>query len=631
LHKNQLTRENPFLALTINHFKSKPVFMKTLIPMFLLTITWVADAHAQTSPKVLSTEVDNILRGSYTASSYPASTVITDPDVISAELVNRISADSLKADLFALNSFQNRNMFSDTNSTTRGIGAARRWVYNKFQQYSTANDNRLRVSYLQFTYAPGTYGCAAADNAVIDQHSDVLAVLPGSQTTNKSLIIVEGHMDSRNNDPCDITGSAAGIGDNATGTALVMELARILSKYTFRNTILFSVNTGEEQGLIGAKALANYLKGKGVLIKAVNNNDVSGGIFCGHTASAPGCPFYGNIDSTDLRIFSLGDINSANKQWARYIKLEYKEQVSSLVSVPTAIQIMELEDRTGRGGDHQAFTASSNNYTGVRFTQANEDGDGSNGGSYVDRQHNIRDSLGRDRNHDGVIDSLYVDVDYLARNTVINGNSLAMVALGPDTISMKPLPSVITANRVRVVLSPAGAPAYRVAIRSATNDWDSVYTITGKTVDTITVPYPTNTTFYISAAAVDANNTESQFSTEYTLSTQLVVLNLEPDSTKPIPTDPDYYGIRLMPNRPNPFDESTLITISSGTDQFADRTWLQFSSLDGRIIDRIPVNLRKGVNQVVYNHGFGVAGIYICSLVIDGLPVQSTKMIFQNR
>ena len=602
--------------------------MRTLLPLFLLTITCAGKTYAQTSPKVVNVTIDNILQGSYTPSAYAASTVITDPDVISAGLVNSISADSLKADLFALNSFQNRNMFSDTNSTTRGIGAARRWVYNSFLRYSAANNNRLQVSYLQFTYDPSTYGCSAP--AVISTHSDVLAVLPGTQQ-HESIIIVEGHMDSRNVDNCDIIGNAFGIGDNATGTALVMELARVLSKYTFRSTIVFSVNTGEEQGLIGAKALANYLKSKGVLIKAVNNNDVSGGIFCGHTASAPGCPFYGNIDSTDLRIFSKGDINSPNKQWARYIKLQYKEQVSSLVTVPTDIQIMELEDRTGRGGDHQAFTASPNNYTGVRFTQANEDGDASNSPGYKDRQHNIRDSLGRDRNNDGVIDTLYVDPNYLARNAVVNGTSLAMVGLGPDTISMKPVPSVVTANRVRVVLSPAGAPGYRVAIRSATNDWDSVYTIMGKSVDTITVPYPTNSTFYISAAAMDINGTESQFSTEYTLNTQLVVLDLAPDTTKPVPTTPGYYGIQLMPNRPNPFDESTLITIASGTDLFADRTWLQFSSLDGRVLNRIPVPLRKGVNQVVYNHGFGVAGVYICSLVIDGLPVQSTKMVFKNR
>jgi len=217
-----------------------------------------------------------------------------------------------------------------------------------------------------------------------------MAVLPGSQTANPSLIIVEGHMDSRNADNCDVTGSAPGIGDNATGTALVMELARVLSKYTFRSTLVFVVLTGEEQGLIGSTALANYLDSKNVLIKAVNNNDVSGGVFCGHTASAPGCPFYGNIDSTDIRIFSLGTINSAYKQWARYVKLEYKEQLINQVSVPMDINIMQNEDRTGRGGDHQAF--STLGYTAVRFTQANEDGNGSTAGSYQDRQHNIRDS-----------------------------------------------------------------------------------------------------------------------------------------------------------------------------------------------------------------------------------------------
>jgi hypothetical protein len=457
----------------------------------------------------------------------------------------------------------------------------------------------------------------------------VLAVLPGSQVTNKSLIIIEGHMDSRNVSNCDVTGNAFGIGDNATGSALVIELARVLSKYTFRNTIVFMVNTGEEQGLIGAKAFANYLDNKNVLIKAVNNNDVSGGIFCGHTASAPGCPMYGAIDSTDLRIFSLGDINSPNKQWARYIKLEYKEQLSSLAAVPTNIQIMENEDRTGRGGDHQAFTALG--YTGVRFTQAYEDGDASNGPGYVDRQHNIRDSLGLDKNGDGIEDSLYVDVDYLARNALVNGNSLAMVALGPDTITMKG--AVITANRVRVQFTPAGQPAYRVAIRSATNDWDSVYTITGKSVDTITVPYHTGTTFYISAAAVDSKGTESQFSTEWTLSTQLVVLDLPPDTTappRPSPA-PGYAGIQLMPNKPNPFDESTMIAIQSGTDMFIARTEVAISDMAGHVLQRIKVPLTKGINQVVYNHGFNTSGIYICTLLIDGLPIQSTKMIFRNR
>ena len=87
----------------------------------------------------------------------------------------------------------------------------------------------------------------------------------------------------------------------------------------------------------------------------------------------------------------------------------------------------------------------------------------------------------------------------------------------------------------------------------------------------------------------------------------------------------------MLPNRPNPFDESTLITINSGTDLFANRTCLLFTDIDGRVISRIPVPLQKGVNQVVYNHGFGASGIYICTLLIDGQPAQSTEMIFGRR
>src|SRR5579864_7532106 len=134
--------------------------MKILFLVAALLLWAEAGVKAQTNMSVTSTEVKNILLGSYNVNSYAASTVINDPGVVAAGLLNDISADSLKADLFALNAFYNRNMFSDTTSNTTGIGATRRWIYNKFNQYSQANDNRLRPSYLKFTYAPSTYGCS---------------------------------------------------------------------------------------------------------------------------------------------------------------------------------------------------------------------------------------------------------------------------------------------------------------------------------------------------------------------------------------------------------------------------------------------------------------------------------------
>jgi len=136
--------------------------MKNYLPAILLTLTWAGGAYAQPSgAAVTSTEVNKIILGNYPAANYRAATVITDPATISAGLLNDISPDSLKAYLIMLNGFQNRNTFSDTNSTTFGIGAARRWVYNKFQQYSAANEARLRPAYLTFTYSPSSAGCGS--------------------------------------------------------------------------------------------------------------------------------------------------------------------------------------------------------------------------------------------------------------------------------------------------------------------------------------------------------------------------------------------------------------------------------------------------------------------------------------
>ena len=579
-------------------------------------------AHAQTGMTLTNSEVTSILKGSYNPAKYAAATAFNDPDTISSELVSRISTDSLKTLLVALRKFQNRNTGSDTVSTTRGIGAARRWAYNKFLQYSTSNAGRLKVSYFQFTQTI----CSKT------RHRNVVAVLPGSQVSDRSVILIEAHIDSRCENVCDISCNAFGADDDASGTALVMELARVLSRYTFKNTLVFSLNIGEEQGLNGSTAFASWCSSNGVKIKAVNNNDVSGGIFCGHTSSAPSCPAFGNIDSIGLRIFSSGGFNSLHKQWARYIKLEYQEQLGSLVNVFTDIRIMTPEDRTGRGGDHQPFRA--NGYTAVRLTEANEDGNAnSTAAGYVDRQHSIRDSLGRDISGDGIEDTMYVNLNYLARNALVNANSVAMAALSPDTARL--IASVINGNRVKVSLSSSTAqPSYRVAVRSATNDWDTIYTITGTTVDTISVPYGSNTNFFISAASVDANNVESLFSTEYSLTTRTVSgsasdRDIVTTAAAELAPPRSYKGVQLVQNRPNPSDEATTITVVSDTDVFTDRAFIRITTLDGRVLRNIKLPLKKGVNEVLYNHGYGVKGTYICSLVIDGLPVQSRKMIFK--
>ncbi|MEZ4980892.1 MAG: M28 family peptidase [Saprospiraceae bacterium] len=129
---------------------------------------------------------------------------------------------------------------------------------------------------------------------------------------------------------------------------LVMELARVMSKFAYKHTIVFMVTTGEEQGLIGATAFADYCFDNNVPIKAVLNNDVIGGIICGKTSSPPSCPGKMKLTATQVRLFSSGSLFSKHKQLARYIKLEYQEELLNQVEVPMMLTIMSSEDRAGR-------------------------------------------------------------------------------------------------------------------------------------------------------------------------------------------------------------------------------------------------------------------------------------------
>ncbi len=579
--------------------------MKKLF-LFLFFISSV-NLFAQSNIAFTDSAVSHVVSGNYNPLTYYPSTILNRPDTIFKGINARISTDSLKSYIFKLASFYNRNTISDTVSQTHGIGATRRWIYSKFQQFSNACQNRLLPAYLQFTFNIDS----------VKQHRNVVAVLPGIDTTDKSIIIIEGHMDSRCANNFDTISKAEGVEDNATGAALVMELARVMSKYSYNNTIVFMTTTGEEQGLYGAYAFANYAKTKGIKIKAVLNNDVIGGIICGYTSSAPSCPGYGNLDSTQVRIFSLGSFNSAHKGLARFIKLEYKENLLPTATVPMLISVMAPQDRTGRGGDHEPF--NSDGFTAIRFTSANEDGDANvTDTAYRDRQHTSGDSLGTFKKNSTSLtpDSLFVNFAYLSRNTIINGNAAGMLGIGPNQPDMaltSPSPGSL---RIQVT-KQTQYKKYRIGLRSTTNDWDSVYTMTGTLIDTITGL--AGGTYDVSVMSDDTNDIESLPSKEYTAKVTGVGEINAPQR-----------NIELLQNKPNPFDIATYISVQVNDNVEYKNAYISITDLKGAEIKRIPIQLNKGVDEVLFDHGYHPTGIYIYTLVIDGQVVESKRMVFAN-
>lgn len=580
--------------------------MKAYVFLFIISSFLLSKAVSQTNILFTNTTSEQIIKGNFNPSSYLSSSPINQHAAVVSFIQNNVSADTLKSYILKLASFENRNTASDTVSTITGIGAARRWVFQKFSNFSAQAENRLIPSYFQFE----------RNICGVIQHRNIIAVLPGTDTTNHEVIVIEGHMDSRCENECDITCQAQGIEDNASGSALVLELARVMSKCTYKNTIVFMLTIGEEQGLYGADAFADYCNLNDIPVKAVLNNDVIGGIICGQTSSAPSCPGLNNIDSTQVRIFSFGGFNSVHKQLSRFIKLQYKEELMPFVTVPMMVTVMSGEDRSGRGGDHIPFR--QNGFASCRFTSANEHGDASNGPGYADRQHTTNDILGVDTDLNGIIDSFFVDFNYLSRNACINGAGASIAALGPKkpdfNIATIPGPGIVIH-----VTQESNYSFYRVGVRSTTNDWDSVYTISGY-YDTIFPPV--SNVYYVSIASVDENGLESLFSKEVVIqNSQISVPELEQESVKPI---------ELLQNRPNPFDEATIIGVLVNQEVHYKNAAIVVYDINGKKVENMKIDLKPGVNEAFYQHGYGKTGTYFYTLVIDGNEISRKTMIFAN-
>ena len=195
----------------------------------------------------------------------------TDQDIYS--IIDQVSAERIEQDITSLVNFGTRHTLSDTLSNKTGIGAARRWIKKSFENTAANCGDCLEVFYQGNLVKKGTNGRIVKDVNIVN----VVAIQRGSKYPNK-FIIMSGDIDSRVSDPTDYTSTSPGANDNASGMAGTLEAARVLSKYTFENSIIYVGLSGEEQGLFGGKGLAEYAKAQGCEIIGILNNDMIGNI-----------------------------------------------------------------------------------------------------------------------------------------------------------------------------------------------------------------------------------------------------------------------------------------------------------------------------------------------------------------
>jgi len=275
------------------------------------------------------------------------------PDPAIQKIAAEVSQDRIAATIKTLAAFGTRGNYSDPNRKTRGIGAARTWIFAQLHSSSP----RLEVSY--DTAKKGTTEIAS-----------VIAVLPGVMQPEKR-IIVTAHYDSINLRAKDAEAPAPGADDDASGTAVVLELARVMSQYRFRKTIVFIAFGGEEIGLIGSTRYAAGAKAAAEQIEAVFNNDVVGSNVVGIT--------HNDIDGSDddtgasdgdtgnrLRVYSPDPVASPSRRLALLTQDAAQRYVPAL-----KIEMVSRADRFNRGGDHIPF--QTNGFAAIRLTSASED------------------------------------------------------------------------------------------------------------------------------------------------------------------------------------------------------------------------------------------------------------------
>ena len=345
-------------------------------------------------------------------------------------VIDSVSSVRIENDVKTLVNFGTRHTLSDTLSKSRGIGAARRWIKSEFDNISKDCNGCLDVFYQKNYFEPKD-GERIVKSVWIN---NVVAIQRGTSHPNR-FIIMSGDIDSRVSNPNNFIDDSPGANDNATGMAGTIEVARILSKYTFENSIIYVGLSGEEQGLFGGKGLAAHAKKEGWEIIGILNNDMIGnikgvdGVIDNRTFRIFSEPVPANETESQrkARRFYGGEVDGISRQLARYVHKNTKKFMPEM----NPLMIYRL-DRFGRGGHHRPFNDVG--YAGIRIMEAHE--------NYTMQHQDIR--LKNGVAYGDVIEG--VDFEYAKKLTSVNAINLASLAWAPPTVKKFSIGGIVQAS-----------------------------------------------------------------------------------------------------------------------------------------------------------------------------------------
>ncbi len=403
--------------------------------------------------------------------SQGATKMVQDAKIAAA--LHQVSAQRIQENIAKLVGFGTRLTLSvqDAESIAKGhgIGAAREWIKSEFERYSKDCGGCLEVKTDSFTEQPADRIPAATEI------NNVYAVLKGTDAVqSKRIVLVTGHYDSRNSDTLDVKGDAPGANDDASGTAVSLECARVLSKMKFPATIIFLTVAGEEQGLNGSHHFAKMAKDQGWDLEAVLNNDIVGGDKSAEQdhsvvrVFSEGLPAAASEQDVK-RIRGLGgESDSGSRQLARYVAGVGRTYETAV----TPMLVFRL-DRYLRGGDHYSFNQQG--FAAVRLTEFRED--------FHHQHQNVRTEGGVEY---GDLPK-FVDYDYVADVARLNAATLASLAAAPGPpANVRILTKNLENDSTMTWEAAPGAASYEVVWRATTSgDWEHAQSFASATQATL--------------------------------------------------------------------------------------------------------------------------------------------------